>query len=35
VDRVLFWVSSGRRAVVEADLDRIERAMFELHDRPA
>ena len=35
VDRVLFWVSSGRRAVVEAELDAIERAMFELHDRPA
>jgi probable F420-dependent oxidoreductase len=35
VDRVLFWVSSGRRAIVEAELERIERAMFELHDRPA
>jgi len=34
-DRVLFWVNSGRRAVVEAELERIERAMFELHDRPA
>ena len=31
-DRVLFWLPSGRRAVVEEELDRIERAMFELHD---
>jgi probable F420-dependent oxidoreductase len=31
-DRVLFWLSSGRRSVVEAELDRIERVMFELHD---
>jgi alkanesulfonate monooxygenase SsuD/methylene tetrahydromethanopterin reductase-like flavin-dependent oxidoreductase (luciferase family) len=35
VDRVLFWVASARRSVVESELDRIERAMFELHDRPA
>jgi probable F420-dependent oxidoreductase len=31
-DRVLFWLPSGRRSVVEAELDRVERAMFELHD---
>jgi probable F420-dependent oxidoreductase len=31
-DRVLFWLPSGRRSIVEAELDRVERAMFELHD---
>jgi probable F420-dependent oxidoreductase len=31
-DRVLFWLPSGRRSVIEAELDRVERAMFELHD---
>ena len=31
-DRVLFWLSSGRRSIVEAELDHIERVMFELHD---
>jgi probable F420-dependent oxidoreductase len=31
-DRVLFWLPSGRRSVIEAELDRIEHAMFELHD---
>jgi probable F420-dependent oxidoreductase len=31
-DRVLFWLPSGGRSVVEAELDRVERAMFELHD---
>jgi probable F420-dependent oxidoreductase len=31
-DRVLFWLPSGRRSVVEAELDRVERAMYELHD---
>jgi probable F420-dependent oxidoreductase len=33
-DRVLFWLPSGRRAVVEAELERVERVMYELHDRP-
>jgi probable F420-dependent oxidoreductase len=32
VDRVLFWLPSGRRSVVEAELDRVEQVMFELHD---
>jgi probable F420-dependent oxidoreductase len=32
VDRVLFWLPSGRRAVVEAELERCERVMAELHD---
>ena len=27
VDRVLFWLPSGRLAVVEARLDAVERAM--------
>ncbi|WP_445150592.1 LLM class F420-dependent oxidoreductase [Baekduia sp. Peel2402] len=31
-DRVLFWLPSGRRSVVEAELDRVERVMYELHD---
>jgi probable F420-dependent oxidoreductase len=31
-DRVVFWVPSGRRSVVEAALDRVEHAMHELHD---
>jgi probable F420-dependent oxidoreductase len=31
-DRVMFWLSSGRRSIVEAELDRIEQVMFELHD---
>src|SRR3954465_10909425 len=31
-DRVLFWLPSGRRSVIEAELDRIERVMYELHD---
>jgi probable F420-dependent oxidoreductase len=31
-DRVLFWLPSGRRAVVEAELERVERVMAELHD---
>jgi alkanesulfonate monooxygenase SsuD/methylene tetrahydromethanopterin reductase-like flavin-dependent oxidoreductase (luciferase family) len=31
-DRVLFWLPSGRRSVVERELDRIEQVMFELHD---
>jgi probable F420-dependent oxidoreductase len=35
VDRVLFWLPSGRRSVVEAELDRVEHVMAELHDRPA
>jgi probable F420-dependent oxidoreductase len=35
VDRVLFWLPSGRRSVVEAELDRVEAAMAQLHDRPA
>jgi probable F420-dependent oxidoreductase len=35
VDRVLFWLPSGRRSVVEAELDRVEAVMAELHDRPA
>jgi len=34
-DRVLFWLPSGRRSIVEPELDRIERAMYELHDTPA
>jgi probable F420-dependent oxidoreductase len=34
-DRVLFWLPSGRRSVVEAELERCERVMAELHDRPA
>jgi alkanesulfonate monooxygenase SsuD/methylene tetrahydromethanopterin reductase-like flavin-dependent oxidoreductase (luciferase family) len=33
-DRVLFWLPSGRRSVVEAELDRVEAVMAELHDRP-
>ena len=32
VDRVLFWLPSGRRSVIEPELDRIERVMYELHD---
>ena len=32
VDRVLFWLPSGRRALIEAELERIERAMYDLHD---
>jgi probable F420-dependent oxidoreductase len=35
VDRVLFWLPSGRRTVIEAELDRVEQVMAELHDRPA
>ncbi|MEU7768932.1 LLM class F420-dependent oxidoreductase [Nocardia sp. NPDC049190] len=35
VDRVLFWIPSGRRSVVERKLDHIEATMAELHDRPA
>jgi probable F420-dependent oxidoreductase len=35
VDRVLFWLPSGRRSVVEAELDRVEAVMAQLHDRPA
>ena len=35
VDRVLFWLPSARRAVVEEELDRVERVMAQLHDRPA
>jgi probable F420-dependent oxidoreductase len=35
VDRVLFWLPSGRRSVVEAELDRVEAVMATLHDRPA
>jgi probable F420-dependent oxidoreductase len=34
VDRVLFWLPSSRRSVVEAELDRVEAVMAELHDRP-
>jgi probable F420-dependent oxidoreductase len=34
VDRVLFWLPSARRSVVEAELDRVEAVMAELHDRP-
>jgi alkanesulfonate monooxygenase SsuD/methylene tetrahydromethanopterin reductase-like flavin-dependent oxidoreductase (luciferase family) len=34
VDRVLFWLPSARRSVVEAELDRVETVMAELHDRP-
>jgi probable F420-dependent oxidoreductase len=34
-DRVLFWLPSARRVVVEEELDRVERVMAELHDRPA
>ena len=34
-DRVLFWLPSARRAVVEDELDRVERVMAQLHDRPA
>jgi probable F420-dependent oxidoreductase len=34
VTRVLFWLPSARRAVVEAELERVERAMAELHDTP-
>jgi electron transfer flavoprotein alpha/beta subunit len=30
VDRVLFWLPSARRSVVEARLDEIERTMAEL-----
>jgi probable F420-dependent oxidoreductase len=32
VSRVLFWLPSGRRSVVEAELDRVEAVMAELHD---
>ena len=32
VDRVFFWLPSARRSVIEAELERIERAMYELHD---
>jgi len=32
VERVLFWLPSGRRSIVEAELDRVERVMYELHD---
>ncbi len=35
VDRVLFWLPSARRAVVEEELERVERVMAQLHDRPA
>jgi len=31
-DRVLFWLPSGHRSVVEAELARIEQAMFALGD---
>jgi probable F420-dependent oxidoreductase len=31
-DRVLFWLPSGRRSIVEAELERLERVMYELHD---
>jgi probable F420-dependent oxidoreductase len=34
-DRVLFWLPSARRSVVEAELDRVEAVMAQLHDRPA
>jgi probable F420-dependent oxidoreductase len=34
-DRVLFWLTSGGRAVVEDELAQIERVMAQLHDRPA
>jgi probable F420-dependent oxidoreductase len=34
VDRVLFWLSSGRRSVIEAELDQVEATMAKLHDRP-
>ncbi|WP_039798087.1 LLM class F420-dependent oxidoreductase [Nocardia araoensis] len=34
VDRVLFWLPSARRSVVERELDQVEAAMAELHDRP-
>jgi hypothetical protein len=30
VDRVLFWLPSARQAVVESELDAVERAMDEL-----
>jgi probable F420-dependent oxidoreductase len=32
VDRVLFWLPSARRSVIEAELDRVEAVMAELHD---
>jgi probable F420-dependent oxidoreductase len=32
VARVLFWLPSGRRWVVEAELDRVEAVMAQLHD---
>ena len=35
VDRVLFWLPSARRSVVEAELDQIEDTLARLHDRPA
>jgi probable F420-dependent oxidoreductase len=35
VDRVMFWLPSGRRSVVEAELVRVEQTMARLHDRPA
>jgi alkanesulfonate monooxygenase SsuD/methylene tetrahydromethanopterin reductase-like flavin-dependent oxidoreductase (luciferase family) len=35
VDRVLFWLPSARRSIVEPELDRIEAIMAELHDGPA
>jgi alkanesulfonate monooxygenase SsuD/methylene tetrahydromethanopterin reductase-like flavin-dependent oxidoreductase (luciferase family) len=35
VDRVLFWLPSAGRSVIEAALDDIDRAMFALHDVPA
>jgi probable F420-dependent oxidoreductase len=31
VSRVLFWLPSGRRAIVEDELDRVERVMAELN----
>jgi len=32
VDRVLFWLPSARASVIEAELDRVEAVMAELHD---
>ena len=31
VQRVLFWLPSGRRAIVEAKLDEVERVMAEVN----
>ncbi|HEY6762635.1 MAG TPA: LLM class F420-dependent oxidoreductase [Baekduia sp.] len=35
VDRVLFWLPSAGRSVIEAELDQIEDTIGRLHDRPA